>query len=287
MLFRGVRKLPVAATVLLLATTSIAQDADPATIPWAYSNYFGTGWYEIGDNRDAFILRYVYRQTLREASLDEQQRTTGLELRVPVTAGLNHFPLDDLAGSINPDNLANISVTPGLYLDVPVSERWMLRPFASIGWGSVLGGDGAAWTWWGGVSSRYLLHDGTARLALINSASFVGYTPDDGPSERFFPLTTALELSHGMASLAGGEDELRLHWHAAFTHYHDDLELGRAEGGAETVSEQWEAGLAFSRRERPIRLLWLSFERLGLAYRFNSSQDLQGVALVFRSLFDQ
>ena len=58
-------------------------------------------------------------------------------------------------------------------------------------------------------------------------------------------------------------------------------------GNIETVAEQWEIGVAASRRERPLRILWFNFERLGLAYRFNSSQELQGVALVFRSLFDQ
>ena len=108
---------------LSLPGAVFSQSAEPSTIHWAYSTYFGTGWYEVDDSRDAFVIRYTPRRLIRQHSLVEGRRTYGIELRVPITIGLNHFPLDDLAGSVNPDNLANVSVTPGVNLQIPVSER--------------------------------------------------------------------------------------------------------------------------------------------------------------------
>src|SRR5690606_35226549 len=122
--------------------TAWAQEEEVASIHWAYSTYFGTGWYQVNDERDAFAIRYAPRKPLREASInDDGSRTVGMELRLPITVGLNHFPLDDIAGSVDPANLANISITPGIYFDVPLNERWMLRPFVAAGWGTVLNGD--------------------------------------------------------------------------------------------------------------------------------------------------
>ncbi|MDZ7645527.1 MAG: hypothetical protein U5K76_15695 [Woeseiaceae bacterium] len=263
--------------------------AEPVnTVPWAYATWFGTGWYEIGDERDAFALRIVPRVEWREAALsDDGERRVGIHFRFPVTVGLNQFPLDDLAGSVDPDNLANISVTPGIYFDVPVSERWSLRPFAAAGWGSVLNGSDSAWTYWAGIKSRWRLTDGSPELALINAAGFVGYSPDEGRSEQFWPLETALELTHPVAELDEGNDRLQLVWHVKHTHFHGSLDLLDADGTGAEVNEQWELGLAFARRDAPIRIWRLEFDRLGLAYRLSSGGGLRGVGLIFRSLFDE
>ena len=264
-----------------------AQEADVTTVPWAYSAYFGTGWDEIGDERDAFAIRYVYRKRLREPALEPDGRRIGLELRVPVTMGLDQFPLEDVAGSVDPENFANLSVNPGLWLDVPVTRRFTLRPFVAAGWGAVLNGDDSAWTYWGGVHSRFLLTEDSPRLALINSVGFVGYTPQNGASENFLPLVTALELRHPFVAIRDGKDRLRLHWHAAHTHFHGQLDLNRPGGVTEKISEQWEAGIAVSRQNGRLRLGWLSFDRFGFAYRFSSDGQLEGIGLVFNSLFDE
>jgi hypothetical protein len=54
----------------------------------------------------------------------------------------------------------------------------------------------------------------------------------------------------------------------------------------EAIPDQWELGLGISKQETPIGVWRFRFDRLGLAYRFSSDRDLQGVGLVFRSLFD-
>lgn len=277
----------VAALAVLLPVGAPGQSTEPATLPWPYSSYFGTGWYEVGERRDAFIIRYVPRRTLREPVVEEDgARRVGFELRAPLTVGLNEFPLDDVGGSVDPDNVASASVTAGVDVEVPVARRWSLRPYAALGWGAVLNGGDSAWTWWAGVKSRRVLREGTLQVALINSVGIVGYSAENDVSDNFLPLGTALEWRHPIAEL-DGDDELQLIWHAAHTHFHNDLDLRRPDGSRVRVGEQWEAALAFGRKNGPIRIWRLSFDRLGLAYRFSPGGDLRGIGLVVQSLFDR
>ena len=265
-----------------------AQTEDINAVHWAYSTYFGSGWYRVGDAQDAFVLRYTPRRALTDAGIDDDgTRHWGIEFRFPVTVGLNHFPLDDLPGSVDPENLASVSVTPSVYLTWPVNERWMVRPLAAVGWGTLLSGDEAAWTYWAGVKSRYVLHQGDRELALLNSLAFVGYSPNDGSAEDFWPVMSALEFGHPLFREAGGGRQWRLNWHLSYTFFQNDLDLVSRNLETEPISDQWELGLAVSREDAPISVWRLEFERLGLAYRFSSDGDLQGVGLVFSSLFDQ
>jgi hypothetical protein len=55
----------------------------------------------------------------------------------------------------------------------------------------------------------------------------------------------------------------------------------------ERISDQWEFGLAFSKLDERIGLWRFRFDRLGLAYRFSSDGELQGVGFVFESMFDK
>lgn len=277
-------------SVLLLLTCGTqahAQTEDINAVHWAYSTYFGSGWYQVSDAQDAFVLRYTRKRPVSEAAIDEQgNRKWGIEWRFPVTVGLNHFPLDDLPGTVDPENLANISVTPSLYLTWPATERWTLRPFAALGWGTLLSGDDSAWTYWAGVKSRYVLREGEADLALLNSLGFVAYSPSNGSSENFWPVMSALELRHPLLRDGKGREWL-LNWHLSYTFFQNDLDLVARNLETEPISDQWELGLAVSRADSQVRIWRFGFDRVGLSYRFSSDGDLQGIGFVFSSLFDQ
>lgn len=281
-------RLFLVSMILALPSVAYAQAEEVSTVPWAYSTYFGTGWYQIGEDRDAFAIRYAPRKLLRAASIHEDgSRTIGIEMRLPITVGLDHFPLDDLAGSVNPANLANVSVTPGIYFDVPVNERWTLLPFVAAGWGTVLNGDESAWTYWTGLRSRFVFQAGKVDVALINSIGFVGYTPNHGSSSSFWPIMTAVEMATPLGSLQHDEQQLMLHWHGGYTFFQDDLDIVTRDLTTEPISDQWEFGLAVSKVDARIKLWRFSFDRVGLAYRFSSDRELQGIGFVFESLFDK
>ncbi|MEX2259333.1 MAG: hypothetical protein WD672_11565 [Woeseia sp.] len=280
------RLLPL--LLILCAARGWCQAEDATSIHWAYSTYFGTGWYQIGDDRDAFAIRYAPRKTVREAALhDDGPRVVGLEYRLPVTAGLDQFPLDDIAGTVDLGNLANLSITPGIYAEIPVTGRWSLRPFGAIGWGTVLNGSESAFTYWAGIKSRLIMREGSPEIALLNSAAFVGYSPSNGPSSGFWPVMTALELKHPVAELEKSGDVLELNWHAAYTYFQNDLDVLQQDATSDPVSDQWEVGIAVSRRDTTVGFWRFQFDRVGIAWRVSSDGDLKGVGLVFGSLFDQ
>jgi len=124
--------------LLVSFADAAAQEVSSSSVHWAYSSYFGSGWYRVSGDRDVFVLRMTPRWDLRDADFAEDgTRTTGVELSFPITAGLDKIDLDDIAGTTDPDNLASLSVTPGIAITIPLSERWALRPFASVGWGTL------------------------------------------------------------------------------------------------------------------------------------------------------
>ncbi len=271
-----------------LLSVAHAQDASPSAVHWAYSSYFGTGWYEVRDDRDVYVLRVMPRWTLREASLSENgERELGIEFRLALTAGVDSLTLDDIPGVIAPDNLASLSMTPGVDITVPITDRWTLRPYASIGWGKLLNNSESAWTYWAGVKSRYTFSKGKLDWALVNAFGYVGYSSNLGQSEDFWPLMAGLEFDYPLADYQLDDEQLLISWHGLYTTFENDLNLDIVGGSQATITDQWEFGLSLRKETSPIKITWFSFDRLGLAYRFSSSGELKGINLVLSAAFDR
>lgn len=278
--------LLLAVSLAVLMPARAAAQAEAEAIHWAYSTWFGTGWYRVGDGRDAFAVRYAPRRLVREETVKPGEQPWSVELRVPFTVGLEHFPLDDIAGSLDPANFASLSVTPAVNVTVPLTDRWTLRPFAALGWGSVLNGSASAWTWWAGVRSRYRSSAGALGWSWLYSVAVVGYTPSDGPSSNFWPVTTGFEFDYPAGGYELQGEQLYVNWHVAYTYFADDMELVRIDRADDAIRDQWELGVGINKKDTPIGVWRLGFDRIGLAYRFSSDGELRGIGLVFSSLFD-
>jgi hypothetical protein len=274
-------------TLIWLTTESAAQETSASSVHWAYSSYFGSGWYQVTGDRDVFVIRGTPRWELREADLSvEGERTVGIELRFPVTVGLDNFSVDDIPGTITPSNLASVSVTPGIDITVPITERWLLRPHMAIGWGSALDGSDSAWTYWAGLKSRYSFQNGDLNWALINAITYVGNTPTKGSSDDFWPLMAGLEFDYPLGKRQMDNEQLYLSWHGTYTSFEGDLDQTVGDGSVDPITDQWQFGLSIRKKKEPIKIWFMKFDRLGLAYRFSSSGDLKGISFVFRSVFD-
>jgi len=280
--------LAVFIATVCISTTSQAQVANGPSLHWAYASYFGTGWYSVGSNRNAFVVRMTPRWEYREASLaDDGERRVGVYFKLPVTAGLETFQLDDLPGILDPDNLASLSVTPGIDIEIPVTQRFTVRPFAAVGWGSTLNGSDSAWTYWTGVRSRYSFQTGKLDWALLNSVAYVGYAPSSSAAEDFWPLMIGLEFQYPLGRKKQTEDSWLLYWHGTYTSFQNDLDFTSIDGlNKRSISDEWELAIALGKREKPIRVWFLKFDRLGLGYRTSSDGELRGITVIFRSLFD-
>ncbi len=281
------RLLFVSVCLMFCFAESRAQDATASVVPWAYGAYFGTGWYRIDADRDIYVIRYTPRWELSEADIaDDGTRTIGIEFRFPITFGLNNFSYDDLPGSIDPDNLSSVSVTPGIDITIPITEKWLLRPFGAVGWGGSFNNSESVTTYWGGIKSRYSFQHGKLDWALLNSVTYVGHTPSVGPSDDFWPLMAGLEFDYPLGKRKLDGEQVFLSWHGTYTTFEEDLTNVIDDGSITPISDQWELGMSFRKEEGRIKILFLKFDRLGLAYRFSTSGDFKGISFVFRSTFD-
>jgi hypothetical protein len=276
-------------TCLILSLADCrAQESTLNSIHWAYSSYFGTGWYRVSGDRDVFVVRMTPRWEYREAAFPENgEREIGIEFRFPITAGLDNFSTDDIPGAIDLDNVASLSVTPGVDITIPVTERWWLRPYAAVGWGTTLNDSDSAWTYWAGVKSRYSFQNGNLDWALVNSIAYVGNSPNIGPSDDFWPLMAGLEFDYPFGDRRPDHEQLYLSWHGMYTTFEDDLDQVIDDGSIDPITDQWEFGFSIHKKDTRIKIWWFSFDRLGLAYRTSSSGDLKGISFVFRSIFER
>jgi hypothetical protein len=282
------RVLFFSACLLFSFEESRAQETPASSVPWAYGAYFGTGWYRIDGDREIYVFRYTPRWEYREASFSEDgTRTIGIEFRFPITAGLDNFSYDDLVGSVDPDNLTSLSVTPGIDITIPITEKWQLRPFAAVGWGGTFNNSESVLTYWGGVKSRYSFQHGKLDWALLNSVTYVGHTPSEGPSDDFWPIMAALEFDYPFGNLKLGGEQAILNWYGMYTTFENRLENRLDDDSSVQITDQWEFGISINKEHTPIKIWWFKYDRLGLAYRFSTSGEFKGISFVFRGVFDR
>ena len=82
--------LSICQVCLLLAFSGAwAQEPDISSVHWAYSSYFGTGWYEVDGDRDVYVLGTTPRWDLRAPDFTaDGTRTIGVEFAFPITVGM-------------------------------------------------------------------------------------------------------------------------------------------------------------------------------------------------------
>jgi len=276
-----------------LSCCAALADETPAPIPWAYSAYFGTGVYEFEDGETSYIIRAAPSWRIREGSLDEQgRRTIGWRIRVPIAFGLHEFDTSELVAAVKLDNVSTITAVPGVEVDIPMTQRWTLRPFGAFGYGTQIGGDSSAWVYWAGLKSRVTFSADGFDWAIVNALTYSGYTDGKGASgvrtsSRVLPLLTAFEFDRPIEKKIGGEP-VHLYWTFGYTDYlaNEPLLLGSFVTSVH-IDDEWEVGMAFSRGKEPLKLWRFRWDRVGLAYRFSSDRRFQGISLSFSSIFDR
>lgn len=263
------------------------RDFDPASVHWAYSAYFGTGWYRVSDDREVYVLRYTHRWNLREASIDEHgDRSLGIHFKFPLTAGLEILESDRIPDLVDPDNLSTLSITPGVDIEIPLNARWSLRPYAALGWGSILDRGESSWIYWTGIKSRYAFQSGRLDWALLNTIGYVGHSPEQASSDEFWPLMIGFEFDYPISDLRLGGDDTMLHWHLTYTSFERNLDFIVDGLKTDPITDEWELAVALAKQDKKIKIWFMSFERLGIGYRRNTDGNLRGITFVFRSVFD-
>jgi len=88
----------------------------------------GSGTYRI-ENRQISMLRIPFAYTQRK--LTEEQN--GLKWHAPITLGYDSLNYPDWLSRLVDDELATLTILPGVEFMYRVSENWVLKPFANLG----------------------------------------------------------------------------------------------------------------------------------------------------------
>lgn len=273
--------------LVLLSAAALAQESPQAFVHWAYSAYFGTGWYRVAGDRDVYVLRMTPSWRWAEPSLDHDgNRNVGLYFKTPVSVGLDTFDYDDILGAADLDNVAFLSVAPGIDIEIPINDIWSLRPHISLGYGEALVSSDSAWTYWAGVKSRVSFGRGNVNWRLLGNVGFVGYTPSEGPGDAIWPVMAGLEFDYPVGAPTHDGDQLLLHWRASYTLFGDDLDFSGNPTVNQPIDDQWEIGVAIARRDSRVPIWLFDFDMLGIGYRASSNGELKGITILFSSMFD-
>lgn len=277
----------VSGCALVLASIAGAQETPVPTVHWAYASYFGTGWYEISDQQSAFIANFAPPLTSGETRwFGGKDGKAVYSIRVPVTVGLNRLDFEELPGILDPENYSTVSAGVRADVDIPVTGRFSWRPSVQLSYGTVIGESDDAWTYRGDVRARYTFGSGNLDWALIGAAGLVGYDANRGANDAFTYASIGTEFAYPLRWFASGDSRTLLYWHLMYTDFLNRMEIQSRADQFEEVTNYWQAGVAFGREDGPIKLWFLRFDRLGIAYNVSPSGELRGIKFVVRSLYE-
>src|SRR5215831_14346595 len=266
----------LAAACALVATSGLAQQqpvTEEATlINWWYSATFGTGFYKIGP-AVATVVRLPFSYRLR----DMGDGSVGVNLLAPVTVAAYHLNLHELNEFDLQQDVAAASFLPGAEVEIPMTERWRLRPFAQAGMGSQHTDPTlVAYMYTGGVRSLYRFPGEEYRVSLGTALFAAGFRVRDG-SERqglgVFQLGLNMETNWSVPLWNG---PAYLNWHFISTAYYPKLTFADPEPGQLSVIREYQAGFSF-RTAREIKFLGFGADTLGLGFRF--AHNVRGLSV--------
>ncbi len=250
---------------------------------WAFSAFFGTGWYEISDSESVFIVRAPLGHTWRSSSWAAGERELGIEFHYPVTLGLHN--VDSFDDFTNTDNFGSVAFTPGIEVEIPVTEKWYLRPLLNFGWGTETHGGESAWIYYGGIKSRYTPAGGKLDWSILNALYRAGYHDESGDRSSMTMAMAGAEFHHPLQARLSGHEDLQLNWHLTYSWLFDPAEFRLRSGFRQTVEDQWELGFALAPRNRSFKIWFMSFEQLGLAFRASSDGEYRAISINASSPF--
>jgi len=279
--------VPLVSLGLLCAQPALSQETSEPAVHWAYASFFGTGWYKISDQQSAFIANFAPRWTSFDTGWSKvADREAVLTVRIPVTVGVAQLDFEDVPGTLDPENFSAVSAGLRADLDLPVTARLSVRPSVQLSWGSVIGENDHAWTYRGDVRGRYTFVAGNLDWSLIGATGLVGYDGNRGADDSFTYATLGAEFTYPVGWFSSPESQTLVHWHVLYTDFLNRVEVQGDAGQTVEVTNYWQAGLAFGKKYKPIKVWFLKFDRLGLAYDISPSGELRGIKFVFRSLYE-
>lgn len=271
----------VLALLCLLGTLMLPRPT-LAQVNWAYSAFLGTGWYQVEDELDVFVLRAPLSWNWQETNqAGKGLAGVGFTLDLPVTFGLYQLEFfDDLLDS---DNFGTVSFTPGVTAEWAVTERWWLRSYGHLGWGIDNRRDESAWIWDAGIKSRYVVGKEDLPVGLFTEVFTAGYRPDNAVANGVSGLGAGVDIRYPVSWTSNAGDPLDFVWDLNYRWFGNELEFNNfREDNTSTrteISDEWRLGAAVALRERRIKIWFVELDQIGLAYRISSDGEFRGLTI--------
>ncbi len=262
-----------AAGVPALAQTKQQATSEEQLINWYYAAVFGTGVYRSGD-RTVSVLQIPFSHDFQVRGHDDW----GIKLTVPVSFGFYDFHFDQLADGTVPHTVSTASVFPGVELDVPVTDNWIVKPYVNVGRAWEISGPEEATIYGVGLKSRFTLPIGRdSEISLGNQLTLAGYRPDGEANQPLsvFVAGLNLEVPTGVKLL---DREARAGFHVIYYHYFKRLLYPHFDDTKNSIREETEIGFSLATKT-PISFDLFDMDRVGLAFSFGGG--IEAVRLFF------
>jgi hypothetical protein len=236
-----------------------------ARVNYVYAAQLRFGAYKLGG-----LSVQVYQLPLAYTFQLGKDQGWELKVKMPVLYGHYRFKTTLNAGDQQiklSKKLDSLSVVPGIELHIPLSDRWLLKPFAE--WGPLKDLSGGPWNHVYAIGVRSLVSYGWKRFqfTLGNALLYAGNATFSGDEEESYgTLETGIEVRHPLGfAIKGYAPDIG----GFFAHYHffPAAEFTRLRQGPLKLHNQYEFG--FSLGSEPSWKLWIiRAPRVGVSYRF-------------------
>lgn len=241
--------------------SALAQETE-GVANYAYAIFFGTGKYSVSD-RNIYVLRAPLAFTLRE--LDYAEGALGLRLLMPAAAGITDFDEFTNLPELRVEDLQTASVAPGLEVQVPVRENWLISPFGHAGLGWDFNSSENSFIWGAGVRSRAWFGEGQV-LLLGGEFLWAGNRPNtEQPITRFSRVAIGGEYKWSTRWSVFGRG-LHVLPRLVQTFYLDPADIDRPRDSTR-INRSTEIGLSLG-LETPLVILGYPFVQGGVSLEF-------------------
>jgi len=242
-------------------------------VHYSFATLFGSGIYRL-DDRTAAIFRIPISYTFREPT-DEQ---FGIKLLVPTALGFFDF---DIVNDLVPDTdqLATVSVVPGLELQFLVGENWRIAPAGFLGFGMDLSNDDSSVIYGASVSALRPLKIAYPEMHFGTALILSGYDPRTEDGDFVTRWSAGVDAKFPTRWRFDDRDVF-LGGHIIGYYYMNRLEFQTIVDEPIKLRAELEFGVFLGARPAP-KIFGITMDRLGMGYRFSDVSD----AIVFFASF--
>jgi hypothetical protein len=248
--------------------TSLADETDSLSLNWAYQSGIGDGLF-IATPENAHIYNLPFSYTFR--NVDNQN--WALEIKFPLTVGI--YNIEASRREIDLDIMA---VQPGVELQIPLRENWLLMPSTSFGAGKDTSGGRWRYLYAGCIKHQVFIERKKLDITFANALRYDGYSAEGNGRNGYIPsFITGLDIRFPMGFNLFNKPG-HLSFYGVYHHYFDGVAVVFSEEKKFEVNNQRELG--FTIGTIPGWRVWrFPIERIGFGYR--SGGRFSSVRLVF------